>query len=96
MKIDQQQQHLDVLTKNIEQDIYNYVLEQYTDLHLDGTEETQLVTRQLTFSRGNRTYYVVVNPAGQIRAMSVDTPPDLIQQISNTSISIMYNQLITV
>ena len=38
MKIDQQQQQLDVLTKNIEQDIYNYVLEQYTDLHLDGTE----------------------------------------------------------
>ena len=94
MRIDLQQQHLDDLLMNIKKDIYNYDLEGYTDLHLDSLNESQLVTRQITFSRGNKTHYVVLNPVGQIRAMSVDTPPDLIQQISNTSISMMYDQMV--
>ena len=93
MKKDIQQRQLDLLLMNIENDIYNYEVEGYTDLDLDSIDETQLLTREITFSRGNRTHYVVINPVGQIRSMSIDIPPDLIQQISNTSISIMYAQM---
>jgi len=92
MKLSEQDYYnelLDQLQDSYEEFIYNYSLDEWENLHDDtGT----IIHRNLLFSRGDKDYFVVVNPAGQIVTMHPDTPTDLLVQIFNCSIGCLYRE----
>jgi hypothetical protein len=45
------------------------------------------------FSRGDKDYWVVMTPYGQIRSASKSSPKDLIIQIGNASVELVYSSL---
>ncbi len=78
---------LDNLHDSYEKYIFNYSLDDWENLSDDNES---MMHRNLIFSRGDKDYFVVVNPAGQIITMHPDTPTDLVVQISNCSITCLY------
>ena len=85
-----QTQLLDILQEQIEEVISNYALDQVEDLN---DEEYDQIVRTMYFSRGNKEHWVVMTPYGQIRSSSKSTPKDLIVQIGNASIELLYASL---
>lgn len=85
-----QTQLLDILQEQIEEVISNYALDQVEDL---SDEEYDQIVRTMYFSRGNKEHWVVMTPYGQIRSSSKSTPKDLIVQIGNASIELLYASL---
>ena len=81
---------LDNLTRALETDISCYEIEHIEDIE---DEERRTMLRSLVFSRGMNEYEVLINPYGQIRHFDSDTPPDLIQQMNNSSICFTHLQL---
>ncbi len=74
---------LDDLTRVLQTDISCYSIEHTEDIEDD---EQKIILRNLCFSRGMSDYEILINPYGQIRHMDMDTPPDLIQQMNNSTI----------
>jgi hypothetical protein len=87
---DTQTQLLNILQEQLEECISNYALEQIEDLN---DEEYDQIVRTMYFSRGNKEHWVVMTPYGQIRSTSKSTPKDLIVQIGNASIELLYASL---
>jgi hypothetical protein len=85
-----QTQLLDILQEQLEEVISNYALDQVEDLN---DEEYDQIVRTMYFSRGNKEHWVVMTPYGQIRSSSKSTPKDLIVQIGNASIELLYASL---
>ncbi len=85
-----QSQLLDILQEQLEEVISNYVLDQVEDLN---DEEYDQIVRTMYFSRGNKEHWVVMTPYGQIRSSSKSTPKDLIVQIGNAAIELLYASL---
>jgi len=85
-----QTQLLDILQEQLEEVISNYALDQVQDLN---DEEYDQIVRTMYFSRGNKEHWVVMTPYGQIRSSSKSTPKDLIVQIGNASIELLYASL---
>lgn len=85
-----QTQLLDILQEQLEKVISNYALDQVEDLN---DEEYDQIVRTMYFSRGNKEHWVVMTPYGQIRSSSKSTPKDLIVQIGNASIELLYASL---
>ncbi len=93
MKMTQENHYNDLLDKlqdSYESQISNYALDEWENLH---DEDGQIMHRGLLFSRGDKDYFVVVNPAGQIKTMHPDTPLDLVVQIGNCSICLLYEEM---
>ena len=74
---------LDNLTRSLQTDIACYEIEHIEDIE---DEERKVILRLLNFSRGLSEHEILINPYGQIRWMEEDTPPDLIQQMNNSTI----------
>jgi len=85
-----QTQLLDILQEQLEEVISNYALDQVEDLN---DEEYDQIVRTMYFSRGNKEHWVVMTPYGQIRSSSKSTPKDLIVQIGNAAIELLYSSL---
>jgi len=85
-----QTQLLDILQEQLEEVISNYALDQVEDLN---DEDYDQIVRTMYFSRGNKEYWVVMTPYGQIRSSSKSTPKDLIVQIGNAAIELLYASL---
>jgi hypothetical protein len=85
-----QTQLLDILQEQLEEVISNYALDQVEDLN---DEEYDQIVRTIYFSRGNKEHWVVMTPYGQIRSSSKSTPKDLIVQIGNATIELLYASL---
>ena len=85
-----QTQLLDILQEQLEEVISNYALDQVEDLN---EEEYDQIVRTMYFSRGNKEHWVVMTPYGQIRSSSKSTPKDLIVQIGNAAIELLYSSL---
>jgi hypothetical protein len=85
-----QTQLLDILQEQLEEVISNYALDQVEDLN---DEEYDQIVRTMYFSRGNKEHWVVMTPYGQIRSSSKSTPKDLIVQIGNAAIELLYASL---
>jgi hypothetical protein len=85
-----QSQLLDILQEQLEEVISNYALDQVEDLN---DEEYDQIVRTMYFSRGNKEHWVVMTPYGQIRSSSKSTPKDLIVQIGNAAIELLYASL---
>jgi len=85
-----QTQLLDILQEQLEEVISNYALDQVEDLN---DEEYEQIVRTMYFSRGNKEHWVVMTPYGQIRSSSKSTPKDLIVQIGNAAIELLYASL---
>jgi hypothetical protein len=85
-----QTQLLDLLQEQMEECISNYALDQVEDLN---DEEYDQIVRTMYFSRGCKDHWVVLTPYGQIRSTSKTSPKDLIVQISNASIELLYSSL---
>jgi hypothetical protein len=85
-----QSQLLDILQEHLEEFISNYALDQVEDLN---DEEYDQIVRTMYFSRGNKEHWVVMTPYGQIRSSSKSTPKDLIVQIGNAAIELLYASL---
>lgn len=83
-------QLLDILQEQLEEVISNYALDQVEDLN---DEEYDQIVRTIYFSRGNKEHWVVMTPYGQIRSSSKSTPRDLIVQIGNAAIELLYSSL---
>jgi len=81
---------LSILQEQLEEYISNYALDQIEDLN---DEEYDQVVRTMYFSRGNKEHWVVMTPYGQIRSASKSSPKDLIIQISNASLELVYSSL---
>lgn len=81
---------LNILQDQLEECISNYALEQVEDLN---DEEYDQIVRTMYFSRGTKDHWVVLTPYGQIRSASKSSPKDLIVQISNASIELLYASL---
>ena len=81
---------LDDLTRVLQTDISCYSIEHTEDIEDD---EQKIILRNLCFSRGMSDYEILINPYGQIRHFDSDTPPDLIQQMNNSSICFTHLQL---
>ena len=82
-RYEEQTNLLDDLTRCLGVDIANYSIEESTDIE---DEERKVILRLLNFSRGLSEHEILINPYGQIRWMEEDTPPDLIQQMNNSTI----------
>ena len=89
-RYEEQTNFLDDLTRCLGVDIANYSIEESTDIE---DEERRTMLRSLVFSRGMNEYELLINPYGQIRHFDSDTPPDLIQQMNNSSICFTHLQL---
>ncbi len=77
--------------KQVEKEVIsNYALDQVEDLN---DEEYDQIVRTMYFSRGNKEHWVVMTPYGQIRSSSKSTPKDLIVQIGNAAIELLYASL---
>ena len=85
-----QTQLLNILQEQLEECISNYALDQIEDLN---DEEYDQIVRTMYFSRGSKDHWVVLTPYGQIRSASKSSPKDLIVQISNASIELLYASL---
>ena len=85
-----QSQLLDILQEHLEEFLSNYALDQVEDLN---DEEYDQIVRTMYFSRGNKEHWVVMTPYGQIRSSSKSTPKDLIVQIGNAAIELLYASL---
>jgi len=85
-----QTQLLDILQEQLEEVISNYALDQVENLN---DEEYDQIVRTMYFSRGNKEHWVVMTPYGQIRSSSKSTPKDLIVQIGNAAIELLYASL---
>lgn len=85
-----QTQLLDILQEQLEEVISNYALDQVEDLN---DEDYDQIVRTMYFSRGNKEHWVVMTPYGQIRSSSKSTPKDLIVQIGNAAIELLYASL---
>lgn len=85
-----QTQLLDILQEQLEEVISNYSLDQVEDLE---DEEYDQIVRTMYFSRGNKEHWVVMTPYGQIRSSSKSIPKDLIVQIGNAAIELLYASL---
>jgi hypothetical protein len=83
-------QLLNVLQEQLEECISNYALDKVEDL---ADEEYDQIVRTMYFSRGNKDHWVVMTPYGQIRSSSKSTPKDLIVQIGNAAIELIYESL---
>ena len=83
-------QLLDILQEQLEEVISNYALDQVEDLN---DEEYDQIVRTMYFSRGTKEHWVVMTPYGQIRSSSKSTPRDLIVQIGNAAIELLYSSL---
>jgi len=81
---------LDILQNQLESSIYNYALDQIEDLN---DEEYDQVVRTMHWSRGDKDYWVVLTPYGQIRSSSKSSPKDLMVQIGNAAIEMVYQNL---
>jgi len=71
---------LDHFTHVIEKSISNYALDEVEDIF---DEDDEMMLRALHWSRGDKTYLIVINPMGQIRYTDKKIPNDLILQIHN-------------
>jgi len=71
---------LDHFTHVIENSISNYALDSVEDLY---DEDDDMVLRALYWSRGDKTFIIVINPMGQIKTLDTKVPKDLILQIHN-------------
>jgi hypothetical protein len=85
-----QKELLSILQEQFEELISNYALDQTEDLN---DEEYDQVVRTMYFSRGDKEHWVVMTPCGQIRSTSKSSPKDLIIQISNASLELVYSAL---
>jgi len=81
---------LDVLQNQLEESIYNYALDDIEDLN---DEEYDQIVRTMYFSRGSKKHWVVITPYGQIRSSSKSSPKDLMVQIGNAAIEMVYKHL---
>ena len=81
---------LDVLQNQLEKSIYNYALDDIEDLN---DEEYDQIVRTIYFSRGSKNHWVVITPYGQIRSSSKSSPKDLMVQIGNAAIEMVYKHL---
>lgn len=87
---EEQTQQLDLLQEQMEECIANYSLEKSEDLN---DEEYDQIVRTMYFNRGNKDHWVVMTPYGQIRSASKSSPKDLIVQIGNASVELVYSSL---
>jgi len=85
-----QKELLDLLQQQLEQLIANYALDETEDL---TDEEYDQIVRTMYFSQGTKNHWVVMTPYGQIRSLSKTTPKDLIIQIGNASLELVYSSL---
>ena len=76
---------LNILQDQYEECISNFALDHTEDLN---DEDYDQVVRTMYFSRGDKEYWVVLTPYGQIRSTSKSSPKDLIVQISNATIDL--------
>lgn len=81
---------LNILQKQLEESIYNYALDEVEDLN---DEEYDQVVRTMHWSRGDKVHWVVLTPYGQIRSSSKTSPKDLMVQIGNAAIEMVYQHL---
>ena len=81
---------LDILQNQLEESICNYALDDIEDLN---DEEYDQIVRTMYFSRGNKSHWVVITPYGQIRSSSRSSPKDLMVQIGNAAIEMVYKHL---
>ena len=84
------QETLSHIESILEKNISNFALDDSEDLH---DEESDLILRAIKWSRGDKEWYVIVSPFGQIRGTSKDAPRDLIIQISNNMVDVMLDEL---
>jgi len=90
---------LDLIQEELEENIFNYGLEDTEDLY---DEEEDVILRALRWSVGTSEYMVVVDPLGFIKtvfSLSPDDvedgemggiPADLLLQVTNTILSFTY------
>ena len=81
---------LDILQNQMAETIYNYSLDEIEDLN---DEEYDQIVRTMYFSRGDKLHWVVLTPYGQIRSSSKSSPKDLMIQICNAAIEMVYLHL---
>lgn len=81
---------LDILQNQLEESICNYALDNSEDLN---DEEYDQIVRTMYFSRGNKGHWVVLTPYGQVRSSSKSSPKDLMVQIGNAAIEMVYKHL---
>ena len=81
---------LDILQNQMAETIFNYSLDEIEDLN---DEEYDQIVRTMYFSRGDKSHWVVITPYGQIRSSSKSSPKDLMIQICNAAIEMVYLHL---
>jgi hypothetical protein len=82
---------LDFLQSNLEEQITNYSIESTEDLF---DEDYDCCSRVVRFSRGEKEFYVVITPFGEIRAIHKRIPRDLLVQVTNSINSFIYDSLL--
>jgi hypothetical protein len=82
---------LDVLQAILEEEITNYSLEFTEDVN---DEENDWISRVLWFSRGNKEFFVVLTPYGEILASHKRIPRELLAQIANSINGFIYESLL--
>jgi hemolysin-activating ACP:hemolysin acyltransferase len=93
MTIDEEsyyKESLSHLESILESNISNYALDDSEELY---DEDNDLSLRALKWSRGDKEWYVVITPFGQIRSAHKDAPHNLIIQISNTLVDVILEML---
>jgi hypothetical protein len=80
------QKLLDHFQYMLEKEIYNYALDEVEDC---CDKENDQILRGLKWSRGDKDYWIVISPLGQIRWIEKKTPKELLIQIHNVAMDIM-------
>ena len=80
------QKLLDHFQYMLEKEIYNYALDEVEDCY---DEENDQILRGLKWSRGDKDYWMVISPLGQIKWIEKKTPKELLIQIHNVAMDIM-------
>ena len=77
---------LDHFQYMLEKEIYNYALDEVEDCY---DEENDQLLRGMKWSRGDKDYWIVISPLGQMQWIEKKTPKELLIQIHNVAMDIM-------
>jgi len=75
---------LDAMQELLEDGIANFAITKQEDIYHEEHDE---VMRAITFERGNKSFYVVIDMYGRIPALQKELPKELMLQIHNIFIS---------
>ena len=81
---------LDHLQYMMEVEISNHALEETENCY---DEENEVILRGLKWSRGDKDYWVVISPLGEIRYTEKTVPNDLLIQMHNVVVDALMDTL---